>query len=348
MSDWKQVGENLVKHKGGTIYLRASVAGKIKRISLRTSDLRIAKLKRDDLLDSMRKSAVATSGDSGKIRTLGDAIRIVQARAESMPHLSDRSSSYYSEIGKVLAETLPTELHGRSWTKEDAAAWWKKIAKRFSAQRANNLLSMAKKVGRELVECGLRVDDPTAGLRRVRIQSRELSIPSKQTIDSIVAEIRGQGKAFSDQSADFVAFLAFSGCRFSQAKALRWKDVGEDWITFKGGIEGAKGAKTRRLPLNGPLRDVMDRLRKSSGGRGPVFEMDRPREALRNACDRLKIQTLRLHDLRHFFASWAIESGVDIPTVSRWLGHKDGGALALRVYGHLRDDHSTEAAKRLS
>jgi integrase len=31
------------------------------------------------------------------------------------------------------------------------------------------------------------------------------------------------------------------------------------------------------------------------------------------------------HDLRHLFATRCIESGVDIPTVSRWLGHKDGG-----------------------
>jgi len=34
--------------------------------------------------------------------------------------------------------------------------------------------------------------------------------------------------------------------------------------------------------------------------------------------------------LRHLFATRCIESGVDIPTVSRWLGHKDGGALAMK------------------
>jgi len=44
--------------------------------------------------------------------------------------------------------------------------------------------------------------------------------------------------------------------------------------------------------------------------------------------------------LLHLFATICIESGVDILTVSRWLGHADGGALAMRVYGHLRDKHS--------
>ena len=33
------------------------------------------------------------------------------------------------------------------------------------------------------------------------------------------------------------------------------------------------------------------------------------------------------HDFRHFFAIICLESGVDIPTVSRWLGDKDGRAL---------------------
>ena len=54
------------------------------------------------------------------------------------------------------------------------------------------------------------------------------------------------------------------------------------------------------------------------------------------------------HDLRHLFATRCIESGVDIPTVSRWLGHKDGGALAMKVYGHLRDAHSSAMAQKVT
>ena len=46
--------------------------------------------------------------------------------------------------------------------------------------------------------------------------------------------------------------------------------------------------------------------------------------------------------------SESIESGVDIPTVSRWLGHSDGGALAMKVYGHLRDQHSAAMAQRVT
>ena len=66
-----------------------------------------------------------------------------------------------------------------------------------------------------------------------------------------------------------------------------------------------------------------------------------------HAAERVGITKMTHHDLRHFFATICIESGVDIPTVSRWLGHKDGGALAMKTYGHLRDEHSLSAARRV-
>ena len=44
----------------------------------------------------------------------------------------------------------------------------------------------------------------------------------------------------------------------------------------------------------------------------------------------------------------ARQAGIDIPTVAKWLGHRDGGALAMKVYGHLRDEHSKEAARKLT
>jgi hypothetical protein len=47
------------------------------------------------------------------------------------------------------------------------------------------------------------------------------------------------------------------------------------------------------------------------------------------------------------FATCCIESGVAVPTVARWLGHKDGGALAMKVHGHLRNQHSREMAKKV-
>jgi len=76
-----------------------------------------------------------------------------------------------------------------------------------------------------------------------------------------------------------------------------------------------------------------------------VFEC---KKSIATACKKLGIPRFTHHDLRHLFATRCIESGVDIPTVSRWLGHKDGGALAMKVYGHLRDQHSTNMAQKVT
>ncbi len=72
------------------------------------------------------------------------------------------------------------------------------------------------------------------------------------------------------------------------------------------------------------------------------------RGALESACQSVGIKKMNHHDLRYLFATRCIESGVDIPTVSRWLGHSDGGALAMKTYGHLRQEHSQAQAAKVS
>jgi len=67
-----------------------------------------------------------------------------------------------------------------------------------------------------------------------------------------------------------------------------------------------------------------------------ILRIDSAKKSLATACEQLGFARFSHHDFRHFYATTCIESGVDIPTVSRWLGHSDGGALAMRVYGQLQ------------
>ena len=99
------------------------------------------------------------------------------------------------------------------------------------------------------------------------------------------------------------------------------------------------------------MRSLLERLRgerPEETPQTPVMRVQECQGAINSACKKLGIARFTHHDLRHLFATRCIESGVDIPTVSRWLGHKDGGALAMKVYGHLRDQHSTTMAQRVS
>jgi integrase len=149
-----------------------------------------------------------------------------------------------------------------------------------------------------------------------------------------------------------VELLAYSGCRIAEAGALTWADVNFDngTLTISGGERGTKNDETRTIPMTDALRTLLVRLRDNRQllPTDRISPTGKAKTCLATACRRLNYPQFTHHDFRHFFATSCIESGVDIPTVSRWLGHKDGGALAMRVYGHLRQEHSFSAAKKVT
>ena len=70
-------------------------------------------------------------------------------------------------------------------------------------------------------------------------------------------------------------------------------------------------------------------------------------KAMDRAAVKVGMARITHHDLRHLFATRCIENGVDIPTLSRWLGHKDGGILLGKSYAHLANEHRKTQAARL-
>lgn len=104
------------------------------------------------------------------------------------------------------------------------------------------------------------------------------------------------------------------------------------------------------MPMITDMRRLLERLKGERPNARPsdtIMRVTDCKKSINAACKALDIPRFTHHDLRHLFATKCIESGVDIPTVSRWLGHKDGGALAMKVYGHLRDQHSTSMAQKV-
>jgi integrase len=80
--------------------------------------------------------------------------------------------------------------------------------------------------------------------------------------------------------------------------------------------------------------------------RGPRDEHTKSfRESLKMARKAAGTQWVGFHDLRHHFCSVCVMAGIDFMTIAAWLGHKDGGILVGKVYGHLLDEHRQKAAK---
>ena len=134
------------------------------------------------------------------------------------------------------------------------------------------------------------------------------------------------------------------------AFVITWLDcdfVREEIIVRGDPEEGTKNSEMRRVPMIAEMNELLARLRKERRKESPatrVMHISQCQIAMDRAAKKVGIPHLTHHDLRHLFATRCIESGVDIPTVSRWLGHKDGGVLAMKVYGHLRNQHSASMA----
>jgi len=170
----------------------------------------------------------------------------------------------------------------------------------------------------------------------------------------LVEAIEKADGGWNHRCADLVRFLAFGGFRKGEAAAITWGDcdLKKGEIVVRGDAEtGTKNWSIRRVPMIPEMRQLLKRLRERRSEEFPTALVMQVREcqgAINSACKKAGIPRFTHHDLRHLFATRCIESGVDIPTVSRWLGHKDGGALAMKVYGHLRDEHSVEMAQKVS
>ena len=151
-----------------------------------------------------------------------------------------------------------------------------------------------------------------------------------------------------------------TGSRIGEVPETCWKDV--HWSKNEMFLPGYKSeASARHIPLFPELAKLLKEIidwrkavasRRSDGkdflaASAPIFRIKECQKSIDDACKKTGIHRITHHDWRHLFATICIEAGVDIPTVSRWLGHSDGGVLAMKTYGHLRREHSQQAALKV-
>jgi integrase len=203
-------------------------------------------------------------------------------------------------------------------------------------------------------EAGIIYGNPARELERVPVRVKQLTLPSREQFLRLVDAVEHAGAWCSRDCADFLRGLAFTGCRKGEAAQIEWRDVDfeAEEIVVRGDPEtGTKNWTVRRVPMIPDARALFDRMRgeRASEPQGAkVFRVREAQKAIDRAARAVGVPRIVHHSLRHLFATACIEAGVDIPTVSRWLGHRDGGALAMRTYGHLRREHSVAQAQRVS
>lgn len=213
-----------------------------------------------------------------------------------------------------------------------------KIAARASKSTANLYYRHLKAAINKAIEWNYMGSSPFRGVKQFRLPVRA---PRFLTTDEIKRLLLAAKKDRQDALGMAMCFL-YTGMRVSELAALRWEDVDfkNGWIRVFG-----KGQKERHAPIHPKLKAFL------KGGEGYIFGVGgKPlsRFTISDVFARLfenaGIRGFRVHDLRHTFASHAVMSGIDLPTVKDILGHTS--IQTTMIYSHLARSHIQNSIKK--
>jgi integrase len=148
-----------------------------------------------------------------------------------------------------------------------------------------------------------------------------------------------------------IRFLLLTGARKGEVLKARWEQmdmVAEAWIKPS---SHTKQRRLHRVPLSKGAMDVLMRARAISKGEvvfpGPTGRcLNDIRKVFGAICEEAGIEGLRLHDLRHSFASALVSRGTSLPIIGGLLGHTQVSTTAR--YSHLSDGAMREATNLLN
>jgi integrase len=141
--------------------------------------------------------------------------------------------------------------------------------------------------------------------------------------------------------------LIFTGARVNEIVALRW-----DQVDFQRGLLRLPDSKTgaKAIQLNAPALELLVERYEARGDSSWVIPGDVPGEHLvnlgkiwRRIRERAELEDVRLHDLRHSFASMGAAAGLSLPLIGALLGHRQPSTT--QRYAHLADDPVRSASE---
>lgn len=211
---------------------------------------------------------------------------------------------------------------------------------------ANRTLDILRQILNYAIECGYLDANPTRGVRH-NPRPKVTRFLSRDEVKRVHAALDAHGgRGSGRQQAAIIRLLLLTGCRKSEVVHLRWNEVDRDILRLTDSKTGP-----RTVFLSGAAQAVIAQQPRTGspfvfpcltdGSKARSNELSLWRKVRREA----GIEDVRLHDLRHTFASHAVMRGVPLPVLSHLLGHSRD-RMALR-YAHVGDREVEEAAERV-
>ena len=224
--------------------------------------------------------------------------------------------------------------------------------------RANQVVAILNRMFSLAEVWGLRRagDHPCRAIRKYREHHRERFLSEEEfrrlgrVLDEVEAETgEGRGRKLGVSVAAALRLLMLTGCRRNEILTLRWEEVDLEAAELR-----LRDSKTgpRVVPLPAAAVSVLAALPRVPGNPW-VIPGAKPGGHLSNLNDhwlriraRAGLEDVRIHDLRHSFASRALALGESLPTIGRLLGH--GQVATTARYAHLARDAVKASASRVA
>lgn len=362
---------NLYRHANKRYYARIFIGGKEIWRSLKTTLKSIAEERIKDHVGEARQQRAADSTAAKGNLTFGAALETYRQNFQRDAELAERTKHFREEGIQRLLKTWPgldklnvrkiTLVMIREWAlrmRSEGQPYIPKGANRplrnssgVSATAFNSALDALKHTLDIAVEAGYLFANPALDkrIKRATPKPKRLVLPTTAQFQAIVHAIENAGCGECRAAAEMVRFLTYTGARHNEAIHVQWGDV--DLERGRITLHKTKNGHPRDVPMIPECRRLIETMKRGNPSVSPTLPVLRVKACLgflEKACQEVGAPRMTHHDLRHLFATTLIESGVDIPTVAKIMGHQDGGALAMKVYGHLRDEHAQSAMLKVS
>lgn len=174
-----------------------------------------------------------------------------------------------------------------------------------------------------------------------------------------------------EECGNLILFALGTGMRLGEMMALTWDDYNklDKTITVSKNLQRIKQAdgkyiyevttpksqsSNRIIPLPDKTACLLNDLKKNSPGalifskdNGDHLYINGPTRNIHKICDKLNINSISMHGLRHSYATRLFESNIQIKTVQKLMGHSEI-ETTLNIYTHVMSDIKEEAAERIN